>query len=180
MFQNLLPGRSRKPFSSSGQSFLAAIITLLTLAAALSSCINTVYAQTAYKTVNNKTYVFDNKRKVIYNQTKEVRTSHFCATEGFSVNNPAIVPDTFKEALSPSRLKELKKDKLAIIFECKSDGKIESMEFVFNKTPFLTATEVEELERLFLKQSFSISSNLEKGQYIKFAIPCFFSRLQDN
>lgn len=38
MFQNLLPGRSRKPFSSSGHSFLAAIITLLTLAAALSSC----------------------------------------------------------------------------------------------------------------------------------------------
>lgn len=38
MFQNLLPGRSRKPLSSSGHSFLAAIITLLTLAATLSSC----------------------------------------------------------------------------------------------------------------------------------------------
>lgn len=136
-------------------------------------------AQTAYKTVNHKTYVFDNKKNVVYNRAKVAKNARFYATEGFSVNDPSLVSSTFKKILTASRLKELKKDKVAVIFECNDSGKIESVEFVFNKTPFLSVSEIEQLEESFLTQSFSITSNSKRdGQYIKFAIPCFFSRIQ--
>lgn len=139
---------------------------------------NTIYAQTTYKTTNGKTYVFDNTKKVIFNRAQNNKTTQFYATEGFSVNNPSIVSTTFKNILSVKRIRDLKKDKVAVIFECSGEGKIESVKFLFNKTPFLTAQEVEQLEKSFLTQSFSISSNLDKNQCIKFTIPCFFSRIQ--
>lgn len=139
---------------------------------------NNTYAQTTYKTTNGKTYVFDNTKKVIFNRAQNNKTTQFYATEGFSVNNPSIVSNTFKNILSAERIRNLKKDKVAVIFECNGEGKVESVKFLFNKPPFLTAQEVEQLEQSFLTQSFSISSNLEKNQHIKFTIPCFFSRIQ--
>nr|CDL65886.1 unnamed protein product [uncultured bacterium] len=139
---------------------------------------NVVSAQTTYKTVNNKTYVFDNNKKVIYNQAHKSKASQFFATEGFNINNPSIVSKTFKQILSADRRKELKKERLAVVFECNRNGKIESVKFLFTTTPFLTATEVEQLEKAFLNQSFTVTSNLGKDQDIKFAIPCFFSKIQ--
>lgn len=153
------------------------IIVIIVLSVGMMTT-NAVYAQKTYKTANGKTYVFDNTKKVIFNQSQNNKSSQLYTTEGFSVRNPYIVSNTFKNILSAERIKELKKDKVAVIFECNRDGKIESVKFIFNKTPFLTASEVEKLEQSFLKQSFSISSNLGQEQNLKFAIPCFFSKIQ--
>lgn len=140
---------------------------------------NLAVAQKEYKNINKETYVFDNEKKVVYNKFQESRSNTLVSSEGFWVKNPTIVASTFKSVLSKERLKELSADNIVIIFDCSIDGEILSVKFVFAKKPFLSVEEVNQLENAFMKERFSISASEETTSEIRFAIPCFFSRLID-
>ena len=139
---------------------------------------NDGYAQTEYFKKNGKTYVYDNAKRRVYNQSQLTKNTERHETEGFDVINSSIVADTFKKILSAERLKEHSSDMVAVTFVCSNDGKIVNLKFVFAKAPFLSVDEIESLERSFLSQSFKIRSDLKEGQTIIFTIPCFFSRIQ--
>lgn len=135
-----------------------------------------ISAQVKYLKVNENTYVFDNSRNVVYNKNKKVINQQDVVTVGFEVDRNTIVRDTFREVLTPQRLKGLKGEKMAITFECDNKGIVYNVKFVFTKEPFLTPLEIYNLESRFLSRKFSIKSNLKDGVVTRFSMPCFFSK----
>lgn len=155
-------------------SYLASVVLLFLLLIPA----NHINGQIVSRKAKGKTYVFDTNRNLVYNHSIGDNSSAGCVTEGFYVTNYTIVADIFKNTLTADRIKEQNKDVVAVMFDCNVDGRVQSVKFLFTKSPFLTVEEVEKLERAFLNQPFDISTDLEEGTILSFTIPCFFSRIQ--
>lgn len=134
-------------------------------------------AQKIYKSYDDKSYVYDNTKKVIYNKSRENCRDLIYSSDGFSVNNAPLLSQIVSETLSAERLQQLKNEMMAIIFYCDTTGNVQSMQFVFTVQPFLTVKEVADLESAFMKKQFSISYSESPKTPVRFTIPCFFSRL---
>ncbi|WP_289772780.1 hypothetical protein [uncultured Duncaniella sp.] len=137
-----------------------------------------ICAQVKYENVNKSTYVFDNSKCVVYNKNAKRAIAREIVTEGFDIQKNSIVKDVFREVLSNQRIRELKGEKLAVMFECDNKGNVENVKFIFTKTPFLTPAEINKIETILLSKKFIVKSNLSSGVGIRFSIPCFLSRIQ--
>lgn len=133
------------------------------------------YAFVSIQKTNGKTYVFDYSKKIVYNEQET--TPLEITTSDFEIQKTSVVKDVIKEVLSEDRLKCLKKEKMAFMFECNVKGYIINIKYIFTKDPFLTVSEIDRIESLLRNYKFIVNTNLEDDKNIRFSIPCFFSNL---
>ena len=137
-----------------------------------------IHAENVYKKVNNKTFVFDDTKKTVYNQADFYEDLSQYLSEGFEVKNWHIVKEIVKSTLSAERLKDLSKDVFVITFLCDYEGNIESISFFFPKEFFLTVEEIEKLESAFKAKKFSLEVAEKNKKGVLFGGACRLSRLQ--
>ncbi len=134
-------------------------------------------AQTVTKECNGKTYVFDYENRKVYRQDLGGYSLQVSTADKFLAKPKTPIRDVYRKVFSTKRLEELKLEKMVTRFTCDSKGKVENVEFLFFKKPFLSVDEIEKLERAFGDYTFDIQTFGEKATHYTFALACFFKNI---
>lgn len=157
------------------------IITIMLFACAniiLFACANTMQTQTEIKTINGHSYVFDYQNLKVYRQaTQKLKYLKTNMAQNFFAKPKTPICNVYRKVFSTERLEELKSEKMVTKFTCDSNGKVENVEFLFFKTPFLSVDEIDKLEEAFRNYTFDLQIFGERTGHYTFALACFFKKL---
>lgn len=149
----------------------------LIMVTALFALANNVQAQTEVKECNGKYYVFDYQNLKVYRQNLSRNSVQTNMVDNFFVKSKSPIRDVYRNVFSTERLEELKLEKMVTKFTCDSNGKVENVEFLFFKEPFLSVNEIERLEEAFLDYTFDLQVFGEMEDHYTFALACFFKKI---
>lgn len=149
----------------------------------LMSVFNDSSAQKVCKQVRNKEFIVDYDNKRVYDKSYlSDLSSQYEAydPERFQVVNWEIVKESIKQSLSGERLKELSKEAFGLVINCKYDGEIQSINFIFPKDIFLTVEEIDNIDTNLRKKKFRIiSKTVGNENGIQLGVPCRLRMLQN-
>lgn len=156
---------------------MKALYRLLIIAALFFAYANTMQAQIEVKTSNGKSYVFDYQNLKVYRQNLSRNSAQTTMADNFLAKPKTPIRDVYRKVFSAERLEELKHEKMVTKFTCDSNGKVETVEFLFFKEPFLSVDEIEKLEESFSGYTFDMQIFGEAAEHYTFALACFFRKI---
>lgn len=156
---------------------MKAMCHLLTVIAILFAFANNVQAQTEIKECNGKSYIFDYTNLKVYRQSLSRSSVQADMSDKFLAKPKNPIKDVYRKVFSAERLEELKAEKMVTKFTCNPTGKVENVEFLFFKEPFLSVDEIEKLEDAFMDYTFDLQVFDGESEHYIFALACFFGKI---
>lgn len=145
-------------------------------------------AQTIYKveknvvnntlSINNKTYLYNKKDKVVRNSLNKVLNNKFYDNHRIKVETITPIEDVYKKVFSSQRIKELGDSRIMIECLCTGAGKIVETNFYIKRAPKITVEELSKLEDELKRYTFRVIGASPKQKYYKVYTSCRFDEIE--
>lgn len=149
---------------------------------------NSVTAQTNYKVeqnvvnntlnINNKTYLYNNKDKVVRNSLNKVLNNKYSDRIRIKIETITPIEDVYKKVFNPQRIDELGDSRIMIECLCTGKGNIVEVNFYIKRAPKVTVEELSKLEDELKKYTFRVIGASPKQKYYKVYTSCRFDEIK--